>query len=158
MGTVLNLETGKSELTSIQNPTICKFEETHRKGVISLWERCDMTRPWNDPDKDIDRKLTDRNGGFFVVIEKDAVIGSVMVSYDGHRGSIYYLSVDPGCQGKGLGKLLMKHCEEFLLELGCPKINLFVRQGNEAVMEFYQQLGFSPEAAVPLGKRLIPDI
>ncbi len=139
---------------------IVRFEEQHRSAVISLWQKCELIRPWNDPDKDIDRKLTDRNGAFFVLLgqSQDEIVGSVMVSYDGHRGSIYYLSIDPGHQSAGLGKLLMDHCEAFLLELGCPKINLFVRRGNEAVMRFYEKLGFSEEEAISLGKRIIPDI
>ena len=59
---------------------------------FSSWEKCGLTRPWNDPDKDIDRKQTDENGAFFVLLRGDRLIGSVMAGYDGHRGSINYLS------------------------------------------------------------------
>ncbi|MCV0428835.1 MAG: GNAT family acetyltransferase [Roseibium sp.] len=144
-------------MESADDYSIVSFEAWHRPHVIELWEKCGMTRPWNDPDKDIDRKLTDPRGGFFVLLKGTAVIGSVMAGYDGHRGAIYYLAIDPAFQSVGLGQRLMNHCEAYLLELGCPKINLFVRQGNEAVMKFYEKLGFSQELAVPLGKRLIPD-
>lgn len=137
---------------------IVSFEERFRAPVIALWEKCGLVRPWNDPDKDIDRKLTDRNGAFFLLLQADKLIGSVMVSYDGHRGSIYYLSIDPDLQAGGLGKQLMAHCEAYLTDLGCPKINLFVRRGNEQVMGFYESLGYAEEMAVPMGKRLIPDI
>ncbi|MEM8703350.1 MAG: GNAT family acetyltransferase [Pseudomonadota bacterium] len=136
---------------------IVRFEERHRKEIISLWQSCGLTRAWNDPDKDIDRKLSDPQGGFFVLLQGGKVIGSVMAGYDGHRGAIYYLSIDPAHQSSGLGRRLMEHCEEFLIRLGCPKINLFVRQGNEAVMTFYDGLGYTPEKAVAFGKRLIPD-
>ena len=141
----------------MQDIEITAFEERHRSDVIALWTKCGLTRPWNDPDKDIDRKLTDRNGAFLVLTQAGSVIGSVMVSYDGHRGSIYYLSIDPERQSAGLGKMMMEHCERLLIDMGCPKINLFVRRGNEAVMSFYDKLGYSEDAAVPLGKRLIPD-
>lgn len=144
-------------MTSSPEPSISHFEESFRHDVISLWERCGLTRAWNDPNKDIDRKLTDKNGAFFVLLFGNQLIGSVMASYDGHRGSIYYLSVDPDHQSSGLGKLLMDHCETFLQELGCPKINLFVRRGNEQVLQFYEKLGYAEDQAVPLGKRLIPD-
>lgn len=138
---------------------IVPFEEKFRGQVIALWQACGLTRPWNDPDKDIDRKLTDENGAFFLLLGADeTLIGSVMVSHDGHRGSIYYLSIDPAHQAEGYGKLLMAHCEAYLKELGCPKINLFVRRGNEAVKGFYEGLGYAEEAAVPMGKRLIPDL
>ncbi|WP_422038497.1 GNAT family acetyltransferase [Roseibium sp.] len=136
---------------------IVPFEERYRSDVIDLWQSCGLTRAWNDPDKDIDRKLSDPQGGFFVLLKGETVIGSVMAGYDGHRGAIYYLSIDPAHQSAGLGRRLMEHCEAFLIGLGCPKINLFVRQGNEAVMKFYDDLGYAPEKAVALGKRLIPD-
>ncbi|QFT32048.1 Acetyltransferase YpeA [Labrenzia sp. THAF82] len=144
-------------MTSSLEPSIRHFEESFRHDVIGLWEKCGLTRAWNDPNKDIDRKLTDKNGAFFVLLLGNQLIGSVMASYDGHRGSIYYLSVDPDHQSSGLGKLLMDHCETFLQELGCPKINLFVRRGNEQVLQFYEKLGYAEDQAVPLGKRLIPD-
>lgn len=145
-------------MTSSLEPSIRHFEESFRHDVIGLWEKCGLTRAWNDPNKDIDRKLTDKNGAFFVLLLGNQLIGSVMASYDGHRGSIYYLSVDPDHQSSGLGKLLMDHCETFLQELGCPKINLFVRRGNEQVLQFYEKLGYAEDQAVPLGKRLIPDM
>lgn len=145
-------------MTSSLEPSIRHFEESFRHDVIGLWEKCGLTRAWNDPNKDIDRKLTDKNGAFFVLLLGNQLIGSVMASYDGHRGSIYYLSVDPDHQSSGLGKLLMDHCETFLQELGCPKINLFVRRGNEQVLQFYEKLGYTEDQAVPLGKRLIPDM
>jgi ribosomal protein S18 acetylase RimI-like enzyme len=137
--------------------TISAFEERFRADVIALWHKCGLVRPWNDPDKDVDRKLTDRNGGFFVLLKDDLLIGSVMAGYDGHRGSINYLSIDPGHQSAGLGRMMMAHCEAFLIERGCPKINLFVRQGNEAVIRFYDHVGYEEEKAVAFGKRLIPD-
>lgn len=137
---------------------IIAFEEAFRDGVIALWDKCGLIRPWNDPNKDIDRKLSDRNGAFLLLLDGDTLIGSVMVSHDGHRGSIYYLCVDPERQAGGFGKRLMSHCEAYLKDLGCPKINLFVRRGNEAVIGFYEGLGYAEETAVPMGKRLIPDI
>lgn len=137
---------------------ITQFEESHRQGVIALWEKCGLVRPWNDPDKDIDRKLSDANGGFFLLEQDGQVVGSVMAGYDGHRGAIYYLCIDPEHQAEGLGKRLMAHCEDFLIALGCPKINLFVREGNEPVLSFYDKLGYVRETSAALGKRLIPDI
>ncbi len=141
-----------------KEPAIIPYDDGMRQDVVALWDACGLTRPWNDPNKDIDRKLADPLGGFFVMVLDDRVIGSVMAGYDGHRGAIYYLSVDPQHQSAGYGRQLMDHCEAFLIGQGCPKINLFVRHGNEAVKKFYQDLGYSEETAVPFGKRLIPDI
>lgn len=151
------MDNDNQETDSMTDMAIVEFDEAYRSEVIKLWEACGLVRPWNDPDKDIDRKLSDPQGGFFVLLRERRVIGSVMAGYDGHRGAIYYLSIDPTCQSAGLGRSLMEHCEAFLIGLGCPKINLFVRKGNEAVMRFYDELGYSEETATAMGKRLIPD-
>ncbi|WP_417674626.1 GNAT family acetyltransferase [Roseibium sp.] len=143
--------------------SIVTFQERHRKQVIALWQACGLIRAWNDPDKDIDRKLKDRNGGFFVMLYRDPateegkVIGSVMAGYDGHRGSIYYLSISPEHQGSGYGRQLMNHCEAYLIDLGCPKINLFVRKDNEQASAFYEGMDYILETSLAFGKRLIPD-
>lgn len=139
------------------DPRVVEFREDYRSQVIDLWKLCELTRPWNDPDKDIDRKLLEHQGRFFVVLSGEKVIASVMVGYDGHRGWINYLAVDPAHQGLGLGRKLMEHCEAYLLALGCPKVNLMVRRGNDKVLAFYDSLDYAEDAAVPLGKRLIPD-
>ncbi|WP_417691722.1 GNAT family acetyltransferase [Roseibium sp.] len=137
---------------------IVEFQEPQRAAVIALWQASGLVRPWNDADKDINRKLTDPVGRLFVVLDGAAVVGSVMVGYDGHRGTIYYLAVHPDHQSAGLGRRLMAHCEAYLLALGCPKINLLVRRGNDKARGFYDALGFSEDEAVSLGKRLIPDV
>ena len=141
----------------LQDFEIVEFDETFRNDVVHLWNICDLTRPWNDPNKDIDRILSDQTGKLFLVRKHNKVLGSVMVGYDGHRGSVYYLSVHPDYQKKSLGRMLMKHSEDYLLALGCPKLNLMVRTSNLPVIEFYGQLGYRKDEVVVLSKRLITD-
>lgn len=80
-----------------------------------------------------------------------------MGGYEGHRGWINYLAVAPELQKQGLGRDLMQAVEDRLLALGCPKINLQVREGNTDVIAFYEAIGFRDDACKSLGKRLIPD-
>ena len=125
--------------------------------VIELWKQCELTHPSNDPRKDIQRKLTTQPELFLVGIAGGTVVATVMGGYDGHRGWVNYLAVAPGHRSKGYGRLLMRHVEERLVAMGCPKLNLQVRATNQAVLEFYRKLGYSVEERVSLGKRLIPD-
>ena len=133
------------------------FHSADTQSVIALWEACDLTRPWNDPEKDIQRKLGDRNGAFWVVSDGDEVVASVMIGYDGHRGSINYLAIAPHLQRSGLGAELMRRAEAFLIELGCPKVSFCVRKDNDGVLSFYDALGYGIDDIHFLGKRLIPD-
>ena len=137
--------------------TIRPYSETDLNSIVSLWEICELSRPWNDPIKDIERKLTVQRD-LFLILEKDGeILGSVMGGYDGHRGSVNYLGIHPDHKNEGLGKLLMNRIEEELIKMGCPKINLMVRNSNLDVHEFYRVIGYEEQEVVVFGKRLIPD-
>lgn len=125
--------------------------------VIALWDVCGLLRPWNDPRMDIARKLTDGSGAFWVATSGSDLVAVVMVGYDGHRGSINYLAVAPGYQLTGIGARLMHQAEGFLIERGCPKVSFCVRKDNDAVLAFYDGLGYAVDVVHFLGKRLIPD-
>ena len=134
------------------------FEDKHRTQVIDLWKKCNLIKSWNDPNKDIDRKLKVNDNLFLIVEFNKVIIGSAMIGYDGHRGSLYYLAVDPKHQSKGVGKMLMKEIEKRLIEVGCPKINIFIRNSNIEVKEFYQSIDYEEQNCLVYGKRLIPDL
>ncbi|MDB5940525.1 MAG: family acetyltransferase [Ramlibacter sp.] len=133
------------------------FRREDTAGVVALWQACGLTRPWNDPYKDIERKLTEQPELFLVGERDGQVLASAMIGFDGHRGWVYYLAVAPGHQRLRLGRRLMERAEQLLIERGCPKINLLVRSTNSGVLAFYEKLGYARDDAVPLGKRLIPD-
>ncbi|MCL4160912.1 UNVERIFIED_CONTAM: hypothetical protein GTU68_045853 [Idotea baltica] len=133
------------------------FTENDRKAIIELWQACDLARPWNDPNKDIDRKLQFQPELFLVGINQSKLIASAMVGYDGHRGSVFYLGVHPDYQGKGLGQKFMTHIENVLAEIGCPKLNIVVRSSNSSVLRFYNSLDYVNDDVVGISKRLIPD-
>lgn len=133
------------------------YRDQDEAAVLALWERCDLTRPWNDPRKDIRRKLRAQPELFFVGLVGDRVVGTTMVGYEGHRGWINYLAVEPELHKSGLGRHLMEHAERVLAGLGCPKVNLQVRVGNAVAVEFYRRLGYVEDAVVSFGKRLERD-
>jgi len=128
------------------------FEE-----VLTLWERCDLLRPWNDPELDIERKIN-HSPEFFLVAEVGGeVVGTLMGGYDGHRGSVNYLGVHPDYRGRGIANALVNRLEKKLIARGCPKMNLMVRAENDAVVSMYEKLGYEISDTLLLGKRLIED-
>jgi|SRR5688572_11832620 len=133
------------------------FHANDEAAVVALWERCRLTRPWNDARKDIARKLSVQPELFLVGEVDGAVVASVMAGYDGHRGWVNYLAVSPEVQRKGFGKALMQEVEQRLLARGCPKINMQVRTSNAEAIAFYRRLGYAHDESIALGKRLIPD-
>lgn len=133
------------------------YDPVDEPAVIVLWERCDLVRPWNDPRKDIARKLRVDPELFLVGVCDGEVVASVMVGYEGHRGWINYLAVDPRVQRRGFGRALMAEAERVLGARGCPKINLQIRTSNAGATRFYEALGYAVDDVVSMGKRLEAD-
>lgn len=133
------------------------FSEPDRSAVIELWRTCDLVRPWNDPNLDIDRNLAATSARLFVAAIDNEVVGSVMAGYDGHRGWINYLAVDRNHRGERLGEYLVDQAARYFGEIGCPKINLQIRSGNAEAIAFYERLGFTVDDVVSMGKRLVDD-
>jgi ribosomal protein S18 acetylase RimI-like enzyme len=154
---VSNDAVGRDGVDRAVAPSLRAFAAGDGDAVIALWGRCGLLRPWNDPQRDIARKLTVQPELFIVAVAGDALIGSVMAGFDGHRGWMNYLAVDPAWRRAGVGRTLVAHAEAALQALGCPKVNLQVRRGNEAALAFYRDLGYGEDDVISLGRRLIAD-
>lgn len=141
-------------MTATPTLDIRPFRPEDEAAVVDLWQRCALVVPQNNPHKDIAAKLAFQPDLFFVGELDGQVIASVMVGYEGHRGWVNYLAVHPDHQRRGLGRQLMAHAENILRDLGCPKLNLQVRETNLGVRGFYESLGFASDHVIGLGKRL----
>ncbi len=133
------------------------FSRSDADAGVALWQACGLVVPQNNPLADIERKLLVNSELLLVGEYAGRVVASVMGGYEGHRGWINYLAVDPAEQGKGYGRLMMAEVEHRLRAMGCPKINLQVRASNEALIQFYESLGYGIDNVVGLGKRLAED-
>ena len=133
------------------------FNEDDSENVVDLWKRCGLVVPWNDPHSDINRKLAMQAELFLIGTENNTIISTVMGGYDGHRGWLNYLAVDPGYRYRGYGASMVKEIENRIGKLGCPKINLQVRTTNAGVITFYRSLGYEVDDVVGLGKRIVID-
>ena len=136
---------------------IRSFQEVDQTAVIALWESCGLVVPHNNPVRDIQRKLEVGRELFLVGLREEVVVAAAMGGYEGHRGWVNYLAVAPALRGAGLGRQMMQELERRLLSLGCPKLNLTVRDSNRDAIAFYRALGYQVDPVTSLGRRLIPD-
>lgn len=125
-----------------------------KSNVIALWEACGLTRPWNSPEEDFDFALYGPSSTVIVLESTDRIVGSAIVGHDGHRGTVYYVSISPDHRGQGFGETLMMAAEDWLRERGVWKLNLLVRRENSPAVRFYEKLGYGDQDCIALGKRL----
>jgi ribosomal protein S18 acetylase RimI-like enzyme len=133
------------------------YESDDENAVIELWNKCNLTKPWNNPQLDIERVLKVYPELFLVGLIDGHLVATVIGGYDGHRGWVYYLGVVPEYQRRGLGRVMMDAIEKKISALGCPKINLMVRTTNDGAGTFYEKIGYQREEVFEMGKRLIED-
>ena len=120
--------------------------------VVALWQRCALTRPWNDPASDI--ALARRNPNATVLVGRTGgvIVATAMVGHDGHRGWVYYVAVDPDRQKKGFGRAMMDAAEAWLRAAGVPKLQLLVRRENAKAGAFYQSIGYQESDTITFAK------
>jgi ribosomal protein S18 acetylase RimI-like enzyme len=141
-------------ITSAAALAIAPIEDADIAAVIALWQRCDLTRPWNDPAADIATARRGTNATVLVGRDGSDIVASVLVGHDGHRGWVYYVSVDPDRRGKGYGRAIMNAAEDWLRGTGIEKLQLMVRAGNAKVQAFYETLDYQEQARVIYAKWL----
>jgi ribosomal protein S18 acetylase RimI-like enzyme len=122
--------------------------------VVTLWQRCELTRPWNDPATDIAFARKGPNSTVLVGRDGSNTVASVMVGHDGHRGWVYYVAVDPDHRGKGHGRAIMNAAEDWLRQAGIAKVQLMVRSDNTKVQAFYESIGYDEQQRVTFAKWL----
>ena len=124
------------------------------EAVVALWRTCGLTRPWNDPYKDISFARQSESATVLVLGREGRIVATVMAGHDGHRGMLYYVAVDPSCQGQGIGKSAVRAAEAWLASRGVWKTNLLVRPENAAVKGFYEALGYTVNPVLCMARKL----
>lgn len=114
--------------------------------ALSLWEVCELTRPWNDPEADARRALQGPSSTILGTFAGDHLVATAMTGWDGHRGWIYYFCVDRDFRRWGIGRKLVQACEEWLAQFGAPKVQLMVRPENSEAARFYEAIGYDEDA------------
>jgi ribosomal protein S18 acetylase RimI-like enzyme len=139
---------------SARTAAIRPFSESDLEAVVTLWNACGLTRPWNPPARDIAFCRSSGHGAVFVAELDGRVVGTVMAGHDGHRGWLYYLAVDPDRRRQRLAGALVTHAEAWLVAQGVPKVMLLIRETNTAVAGFYERAGYAAEARLVMSKWL----
>jgi ribosomal protein S18 acetylase RimI-like enzyme len=134
--------------------SINPIEDGDVDAVCSLWERCGLTRPWNEPAADIALARKDSNATILIGRDGEAIVATALVGHDGHRGWVYYVAVDPAHQKKGFGRIIMDAAEDWLRRTGIEKVQLLVRPENTTVRAFYESIGYGEQPRVTFAKWL----
>ena len=146
-------------MISASSIRIRPYTDEDFEGVVALWHACGLLRPWNEPASDIALCRNTASSELFVGLageDDDAtkLVATVMTGSDGHRGWMYYLAVDPALRHKGFARAMVRQAENWLAALGIRKVELMIRDDNEAVRSFYKKIGYAVEPRVVMSRWL----
>ena len=133
---------------------IAEMADADVAAVIALWQACDLTRPWNDPTADLALARRGPNSTILIGRDGDAIVATVMVGHDGHRGWVYYVATDPDRRARGFGRAIMNAAEDWLRAAGIAKLQLLVRRENAKAGAFYQSIGYAEAGTIVFAKWL----
>lgn len=110
--------------------------------IIELWKKAGINVGSSDTKEELE-KMLNRNPNLFLVGKEDEkTIAVVLGGYDGRRGYVHHLAVDPEYQNKGYGSALMKELLRRFKDMQVHKIHLFIEKYNRTVIDFYNKLGW----------------
>jgi len=110
--------------------------------ILELWRRGGVDHDEANDREEIVTKLGYDCDLFLVLHHGDVLVGSIMGTYDGHRGRIKRCVVDPAEQGSGLGQVLTGELERRLLARGITELRLEVWADNTGALAFWANQGW----------------
>jgi len=145
-------------MTDSTNPLhIRPIEDADLPAVIALWTDAGVSRPWNDPRKDIAFARASPQSEILVGVAGGRIAATAMVGEDGHRGWVYYVAAAPDLQRGGLGRAMMDAAEAWAAARGVWKLQLLIRGDNVGAKGFYERLGYRDTGTVCMQKVIAGD-
>ena len=119
----------------------------------ALWKTVGF-RSVGDDDRSLARLVRRNPGLALVATEGGRIVGSALGAWDGRRGWIYHVATAQSHRRRGVATKLVDQVERGLGDLGCPKINVLVRDESEAGEAFWSARGYAANPARQYGKEL----
>jgi len=110
--------------------------------VIQLWRNAGLGVSSSDSKGEVEKMLNRNPDLFLIGTLKDKVVAVVMGTFDGRRGYVHHLAIDPTYQRQGYGTKIMTKLNETFRQKGIHKIHLFIEKRNKKVIDFYRNLGW----------------
>src|SRR5207248_8871025 len=125
----------------------CRARDVEK--VLDLWRRA-AAEPSVTDHADALRRRLDRDPSLFVLAwERGRLVGSLIGGWDGWRGHMYRLAVDPACRRHGVARRLVANVEARLRRMGAVRIDGIVVPRNAAASAFWREFGYRRHGEVP---------
>jgi ribosomal protein S18 acetylase RimI-like enzyme len=113
------------------------------EAILALWKAAGSVPTVTDTLDDVRRIAKCETAAFILAVEQTEIVGSVIAAYDGWRGNIYRLAVQPDFRRKGLGRALVSEAESVFRAWGVKRISALVREEHPWAVGFWKAAGYT---------------
>jgi ribosomal protein S18 acetylase RimI-like enzyme len=124
--------------------------------VLQVWKEADADESVTDDPDSLARLLARDPHALLVAQEDGRLVGTLVVGWDGWRGSMYRLAVVPSMRRRGIATALVAEGERSLRELGARRISVLVISHEEAAVGFWRAIGYEHDARMHRYARTLP--
>lgn len=110
--------------------------------VLTLWRDAEGPLSPTDNVEGVGRLLRHDPGALLVAEGSGEVVGSLIATWDGWRGSLYRLAVDPDWRRQGIGRELVRRGEGRLRELGALRLTALVAGTDLQAIGLWRAVGY----------------
>ena len=121
---------------------------------LTIEQYTDILRVWADAGLEyrpkgrdsramIAKEMQFPGAAFFGYFDNGKMLGTVIANFDGRRGWINRLAVDPDCRGRGIGGELISAGEAFLQSVGAIVMTALIHEFNTPSMTCFEKQGYA---------------
>ena len=129
------------------NVRLRRCERSDLDEVLDLWRRAGIVPRPTDHVEALETRLAFDDGLFLIADDGGPVVGSLIGAWDGWRGGLYRLAVDPEYRRRGIATALVREVERRMRELGATRVPIRVFHEEAGAVEFWTSVGYSADPA-----------
>lgn len=125
-------------------PEIIRLGPEAIPAVRRLWAQAGLLfRPEGRDSEETFARELETTGTFLLgAFEGDELVGVALGTDDGRKGWINRVAVRPDRRRSGLGRRLIRACEQILAERGIGLVACLVEEGNQASLDLFAGEGY----------------
>jgi len=122
---------------------------THEIGkVLELWRRADAAPSVSDDEAGVGALLERDPQALLVAVDDGVLIGTLIAGFDGWRGTLARLAVDPAQRRRGVATALLTAGEARLRRLGARRSSAIVIESHAEAVGFWNAAGYARDGRV----------
>jgi ribosomal protein S18 acetylase RimI-like enzyme len=131
---------------TVTRVTIRSATDRDIAAVLSLWQACGTTPGVSDTREGLAGLLALAPDALLLAEVQATMIGSLIVGWDGWRGSFYRLAVRPEQRRRGVATALLREGERRLKDLGAARMTAIVASDEPGALAFWEASGYGRQA------------